>query len=350
MDRPRARPVFSERDMRTLPTVTLLSAAWLAACDAPSPTAVSAPPPSSLIFIGGWQRGNLPFTPVAINDSGVIVGNVNNTAVRYFNGTVTVLAPPTGLTGAYTAVDIAKNGHILGVINGSILIWTSPLVAPQVVVAAAALQPSSMNDGHMVVGTTSGHGFRWTPSVGLVNLANPFSYGAPATHVSRNGYVAGFAQPLLSGPPEVLVRWDPSGTPTIHQPVGQGSPPENRPSDMDDFGNILSTSGGTTIDWTVGGTVYTISGVPQPTRTTGWSPLGRIVGHTIGSSNRPWTLFQGALTWLPQPSPADQADIPVGVNACGSVVARRVNGGVVLDSGYVWRKPLTCDNAGVVLP
>lgn len=336
--------------MRALPVVTLLSAAWLAACDGPSPTAVSTPPASAQLLLFGWQRANLPFTPVAINDSGVIVGNVNNTAVRYFNGTVTVLPPPAGLTGAYSAVDITRNGHILGVMNGSILIWSSAAAAPQVVTAAAVLQPSSMNDSHMVVGTSSGRGFRWTPSVGLQTLADPPNYGARATHVSRNGYVAGFAQPLLSGLPEALVRWDPSGTPTALQPVGHTSPPENRPSDIDDFGNILSTSGGVTIDWTVGGTVYTIAGVPQPTRTTGWSPLGRIVGHTIGSSNHPWTLFQGSLTWLPQPSPADQADIPVGVNACGAIVARRVNGGVVLDSGYVWRKALTCDNAGVVLP
>lgn len=334
--------------MRTLSAAPLLGVVWLVACDAPAPTAVSGPLPGSQLLLAGYQRANLPFTPVAINDSGAIVGNVNNTAVRSLNGVLTVLPPPpTGFTAVYSAVDITRNGHILGVNGGNILIWTSPSLPPQVVALGMALQPSAMTDAHMVVGNTGGRAFRWTPATGLQLLASPAMFANPrATHVSRNGYAAGFAQPVFSGP-EALVRWDPMGVVKILLPVGHGSPPENRPSDIDDFGNILSTSGGTTIRWAVDGTVSIISGVPTPTRTTGLSPLGRIVGHTIGSSNRPWTLFQGSLTWLPVPSPADAADIPVGVNACGTILARRVTT-VVLDSGYVWRQSLTCDQGGVL--
>jgi hypothetical protein len=328
------------------------AATWLAACDGATPTSVAIPPEPSNVVLFGWQRSNLAFVPTAINDSGVIVGNQGTRAVRFFNGTVTVLpAPAVGFTQTYSAVDIARNGHILGVNGGSMLIWTDPTSLPQVVTFSTALLPSAILDDHTVVGTTAGRGFRWTPAGGVQLLGTPPTYSVTkATHVSRSGFIAGWAIPAVSGPPEGLVRWDANGTPTVLLPVGHSSPPENRPSDIDDFGNILSTSGGITVNWTVGGTVITIANVPTPTRTTAWSPLGRIVGHTIGSSNRPWTLYNGVLTWLPQPTPADQADIPVGVTACGTIVARRVNGGVVLDSGYVWRRSFTCDNSGVIQP
>lgn len=99
-------------------------------------------------------------------------------------------------------------------------------------------------------------------------------------------------------------------------------------------------SGGTTI----------VPGAPSLSRTDGWSSLGRIIGDTIAGNNHPWTLFQGTVTFLSQPTPADEADIPVGVNTCGTIVSTRVNAGAQLDSGYVWRHSPFCDEVGFTFP
>jgi hypothetical protein len=72
--------------------------------------------------------------------------------------------------------------------------------------------------------------------------------------------------------------------------------------------------------------------------------------HTSPASASGKNTNKGALTWLPQPTPADEADIPVGVNSCGNIVAWCVNADSVLNSGYVWNRTLTCDQSGVLAP
>lgn len=85
------------------------------------------------------MRADLPFVPAGINDSGAIVGTINNTAVRYLNGTLTTLPAPPGRVvvaaasflppplfhPAYAAVAIANTGHIVGD-DGSMLLWNKP--------------------------------------------------------------------------------------------------------------------------------------------------------------------------------------------------------------------------------
>ena len=349
--------------------VALVCGVGLAACSSQSPTAAKTARPSDLFIVYGWQRGSLPFVPVGISDSGVIVGTTkSNVAVRYAAGTTTILAapppqqtvnraavigifpPPGEFTPPYSAVGIATNGHIVGTINGGApLIWTNPAVTPQVVtVAGVTLRAAAMNANHMIVGMSTSGAFRWSPAGGFLKLPNPTGYTAfGVTYVSNSGWVAGYADPTVGDGAEALVRWSPSGVVSMMLPVGHELP-ENQPSGIDEAGDIMSTSGGTTIEWTVGGGVITFTNAPSLTRTQGWSSLGRIVGHTIGTDDHPWTLFNGGLTWLSQPSPADEADIPVGVNSCGNIVARRVNADSVLDSGYVWNRTLTCDQGGIL--
>src|SRR3954462_3545859 len=56
----------------------------------------------------------LPFSPTAINDAGLIVGEQNGKAVRYRNGVVEVLPSPPGDAMFYGAVDVTSLGAILG--------------------------------------------------------------------------------------------------------------------------------------------------------------------------------------------------------------------------------------------
>lgn len=348
--------------MRATSGVMLLAVLAPLACGAPEPPTAPTAAPNAIIFPNVWLRADLPFVPAGINDSGAIVGSINNTGVRSLNGTLTTLPAPPGriilaavigpspvFHPPYAATAIANTGHIAGS-DGNLLVWTSLTQTPQELNFGLTIVANAINDGDMVVGTAGGSAFRWTRANGFQRLLPPTGWAAPvAMVVNDNGYVAGFAEPVVAGGPEVLVRWDPSGNVTFHLPLNN-TLPENRPAGINAAGDVLSTSGNTTYIWSVGGATTIVSGVPTLTRTEGWSSLGRIIGHTIGGDNHPWTFYQGGLTFLPQPTPADEADIPVGVNTCGTIVARRVNNDVQLDSGYVWRHSLFCDQLGQTLP
>lgn len=328
------------------------------ACGSPEPLTSPAGTPSAITFPNTWVRSDLPFVPAGINDSGAIIGSLNNTGVRSLNGTLTTLPAPPGriiLAAAlgpspvfhppYSATAIANTGHIAGS-DGNLLLWTSLTQTPQELgFGGLTIVANAINDGDMVVGTAGGGAFRWTRANGFQHLAAPVGWGAPvAMVVNDNGYVAGYAESVTDGP-EVLVRWDPSGNVSFHLPLNN-TLPENRPAGIDAAGDVLSTSGNTTYIWSVSGATTIVPGVPTLTRTEAWSSLGRIVGHTIAGNNHPWTLYQGTLTFLPQPTPPDEADIPVGVNTCGTIVATRVDNDAQLDSGYVWRHSLFCDQLG----
>jgi len=347
--------------MRALSAVILVSAVLPLGCDAPLLVAPPAAKPAAIIFPNAWVRADLPFVPAGINDAGAIVGSINNTAVYYLNGTLTtlppppfrvivaaaVLVPPPVFHPAYKAVAIANSGHIVGS-DGSALLWTSLTQTPQVLMyGGVTVSPAAINDADMIVGTAGGQAFRWTPTHGFQILPGPPEYQPVATVVNDAGYVGGYAEPIVGDGQELLVRWDPSGTVSWHNRL---SPvlPENRPAGINAAGDLLATSGDTTYIWTVTGATTVVPGVPSLTRTEGWSALGRIIGHTIAGNNHPWTLLKGGLDFLPQPSPADEADIPVGVNRCGTIVATRVNNDAQLDSGYVWRHALFCDQGPIV--
>src|SRR5579872_6716373 len=81
--------------MRTPSVLAFICGVGLAGCNSQPPTAAKSARPSDFIIYYGWLRGSLPFVPVGISDSGVIVGTTKgNVAVRYSVGTTTVLAPP----------------------------------------------------------------------------------------------------------------------------------------------------------------------------------------------------------------------------------------------------------------
>src|SRR4051795_12195140 len=74
-----------------------------------------------------WVITPLPFAPTAINDAGLIVGNLNNQAVQFQNGTLQVL-----LEGSEAeAVDVSSLGAIVGSIGARAgLCFPLPLVLP----------------------------------------------------------------------------------------------------------------------------------------------------------------------------------------------------------------------------
>ena len=340
---------------RTSRIALLLCAVALAACDASPTMPTPALHPHPLFWFTGYRATSLPFTPTAINGAGVIVGTKDSitsavlSAVAYSGGTLSLLPLPPGDEGWNSyAVDITGSGHILGSARSAMLIWPSSTSTPLVVTYADSLNGIAMNDSYTVVGTTkSGGAFRWTPSGGVQYLPVPRGYtAATPRYVNASGYIAGTVRKLYTQS-LFAIRWAPNGTPTVwtydpSYPVG-----------MHDNGDILlAASAGSylTVKWPLSGTSLSISGIPgEPVAA--WSAAGRYVGDYGSTQTRqPWTMYDGAVTWLTAPNLYKETVNLIDVNTCGSIIAKRfsVITGLREDSGYVWHRPLTCDMSGTL--
>lgn len=335
----------------TLRLALLLGAATFVACDAPPTMPEPAIHPHSLFWFTGYRATSLPFTPTAINDSGVIVGHRDSSsfevAVAYYGGTLTVLPRRTGLTGGYSAVDITRSGHILGTNGSTILVWPTPASTPLVVTYPDSLAGLAMNDSDMIVGVTrSGRAFRMMSLDTVEILAVPYGYDHPTPlYVSNTGYIAGSVRSIFTHLP-YTVRWAPNGVPTVYS--GGSSYPDG----LHDSGDVLlNTYSGSyaTVIWSANGSAQTVTGIPG-TPVAAWSSAGRYAGNFGPSQARePWTLSYGSLTWLTAPNLDQQLVNVVDVNTCGTIIADRAFlSGFPQDSGYVWSRPLTCDLAGTL--
>ncbi len=313
-------------------------AAMLAcACVINSAPAQSAATSTATPGLGQWGAVSLPFSPYAIDDSGVIVGQQNGKAVRYANGVATLLPllPGTGFT--YGAIDIASSGAILGKTDISwvpALYWTpaSVVVAiPQPI--AGYFIPAAMNTSNIVVGTAEDimYAYKWTQAGGFVQLHPPpaFDMYAFATDVNDAGYIAGYAynRNTLTG---TAVLW----TPTQHATVLQGGSGIRSRPHINKYGDVAALDRSLrALVWSLNGTVRVVGPIPDAQSIDGLSDMGRLIGTSQSNGvKKGWTYYDGGTMPLNPPlaQPGDYVQ-PTGVNTCGDIVGLhyRQNGTVV---------------------
>ena len=332
----------------------------VAGCDAPvtRPPEPQAAKPEALLFYGTcWCRTDLPFSPAAINDAGIVVGTNGTEAVYWQNGVLDTLQHSVALPGQYRAVAISPNGAILGTAGSHAIYWQSPTSPPNDVNAGFPyfVEPMAINDSHMIVGWSwKGLGltaWRYTPAGGWVEIGaglgiSGFDETIP-TSLNANGQAAGYRYLYNSGT-YLPVRWAASGGPiALPAPIDWQGFPSGQALSIDGAGNIFgTTSAGATI-WNYYGGSSLVTGLPAAPSLR--SNAGRFVGVAANSSGlqQPFTSFNGAVTWLSNPDASSPR--PVGVNGCGTIVAQRPG---VPGTGFLWKRTgitYQCDIQPVVM-
>lgn len=333
--------------------------ALLAGCDTPltRPPEPQATKPEALLLWGTcWCRTDLPFSPSAINDAGIVVGTNGSEAVYWQNGVLDTLQHSVALSGPYSAVAISPSGAILGSANGHAIYWRTPTSPPNDANAgfAYSVVPVAINDTYTIVGWSwKGYGltaWRYTPTAGWVEIGaglgiSGFDQTIP-TSLNASGQAAGYRYLYNSGT-YLPVRWAATGGPIqLPAPLDWNGQPSGRALSIDGAGNIFGvTSAGATI-WNYYGGSSLVTGLPATPSLR--SNAGRFVGvGSNGGIQQPFTSFNGALTWLSNPDAT--APTPVGVNGCGTIVARRATSPA---TGFLWQRTgitYQCDIQPVVM-
>ena len=287
-----------------------------------------------------WNGTPLPFVPTAINDTGVIVGNVvANGPVSFQNGTVTALPPLEGVSGPFAAVDIASNGAILGSTGDPKfpgMFWLSGGVKiPLGPAPVGFFVPKALNVHVAVAGSAFDalKAYKWTANaIGYTELLPPATlppgqHDTRATDINDAGFVVGFAIKPPTGPAHII-RWSPDGTPTLLDNLNSifGSPRilNNGAVYWMNGGSIIRNLGGTS----------TFQQPPQVDSLDAVSQVGRLAGtKTVNGVRHGWTSFEGHVDFLDLPNtPSGDFFRPVDINTCGNNIVGvqvRSNGEVV---------------------
>jgi hypothetical protein len=193
-------------------------------------------------------------------------------------------------------------------------------------------------------GITNTHAFRWTTFGGLVDITPPGYQFAAALDVNDAGYAVGYG--WLPGGHVQALRWNPAGVATVLVGDEAMAIAEN--------GDAIGAADGfaTTRRWTLAGQYSPLAG-PQASNPSDISVPGRIVGWTYAyasiNPHRPWTVFNGATTWLPVPNAASvQNVVDLRVNACGTIIGTRIDNSGAM-TGLMWSK-FWCDIGVVAAP
>ena len=299
----------------------------------------------------GYVASSLPFRPVGISDSGVILGDLNGAAVASVNGVVSALPLPPGLGPGSGADAITSGGAAVGHSGGVGVVWSitpacpSGACSPPIAIVGpngGQVAPLGINNAFEVVGAfidtnpqdSQEHAFRWTPQSGFEDIT-PTGYDiAEADDVNDAGYIVGFA--ARSVMPNEALRWTP-GSPSVATSLGTGQAIRIRNN-----GDAIGTIGAPPSPrlWTLAGQVYPLPG-PSPSSVEDFADSGRVVGYA-GTLQQPWTVYQGTTTSLPwTAAPGSFPPIPTGVNDCGTIVGQQ-SFSDNRDSGLVWSKS-ACD-------
>src|SRR5215831_15189865 len=159
-----------------------------------------------------WLVALLPFSPAAINDANLIVGQrttriralprPRTSAVQFQNGNLQMLPFIVSDGGSSAAVDVSSLGAIVGktanLQNQPAVVWFPlPLALPEAPVGVFV--PAAINKNVNVVGSSldAQVAFKWHDPFGYQGLlAPPNLYNRPtfATDINDNGYTAGFAE------------------------------------------------------------------------------------------------------------------------------------------------------------
>src|SRR5215472_3086826 len=180
-----------------------------------------------------WLVASLPFSPSAINDANLIVGQETTTirvahvqrtrAVQFQNGNLQVLPFIVDDGGFSSAVDVSSLGAIVGKTNNidqqpAIVWFPLPLALPEAPVGVFV--PTAINKNVNVVGSSldAQEAFKWHDPFGYQGLVAPGTlHGKPtfATDINDSGYTIGFAENLDEAFP---ILWTPDNLPHLTWP------------------------------------------------------------------------------------------------------------------------------------
>ena len=303
---------------------------------------------------GEWLVASLPFSPAAINDANLIVGQQNNKAVQFQNGNVQVLPFIVGDGGSSAAVDVSSLGAIVGKTSNiqqqpAVVWFPLPLALPEAPVGVFV--PAAINKNLNVVGTSldAEVAFKWHDPFGYQGLVAPGTLrNRPifATDVNDHGYAVGFAEEPAGATP---VLWTPDNFPHVpwHAASARSHPHINNNGDV----ALLDGRQNVTV-LHLNGTISSFPSIPDPLSVDGISDEGRIIGTSrVDGAARGWTFFKNNLVWLAPPASDAGAFVqPAGVNKCGNIVGLVLSQRSSFIRGVVYSKQQTfqCDDWGIV--
>jgi hypothetical protein len=308
-----------------------------------------------------WNVTSLPFSPTAINDAGLIVGEQNGKAVRYRNGVVEVLPWPPGDAMFYGAVDVTSHGAILGKTDsaeGPAVLWRLLDGAPFPVSLSPPpvgfFVPAAVNRNLVVVGSSADAevAYKWTPEAGYTPLIAPSGHSEPptyATDVNNSGYIVGYIDTAFD---RKAFLWEPNGARgELFGGERIGSHPYiNSAGDVVAFYAQGFVNQAITVA-SLNGTVRSFPAIPEPLSVEGISDEGRLIGTSmLNGATRGWTFYSNQLTWLdPPPGIVGDSVQPTGVDRCGNIVGQ-VRQGFDVVGGLLFSKrfpPVQCDGSQV---
>jgi hypothetical protein len=319
---------------------------------------------NAAISVKQWLVASLPFSPAAINDANLVVGEQTITiritqtqrtrAVQFQNGTLEVLPFIVDDGGFSSAVDVSSLGAIVGKTNNidhqpAIVWFPLPLALPEAPVGLFV--PTAINKNLNVVGSSldAQVAFKWHDPFGYQGLIAPgILHDKPtfATDINDNGYAIGFAENLDEAFP---ILWTPDNLPHLVWPHAfvRSHPHINNNGDV----AVLDGSQNVSV-LHLNGIIDTLSSIPDPVSVDGISDEGRLIGTSrVNGALQGWTFYKNGLMWLAPPSTEVGAFVqPTGVNTCGNIVGRVLNqsGGFITGVAYTKQWPFQCDGSGIV--
>ena len=313
-----------------------------------------------------WLVTSLPFSPAAINDANLIVGQrtarrtavtkPRTSAVQFQNGTLQELPFIVSDGGFSAAVDVSSLGAIVGKTNNQAqqpaVVWFPlPLALPEAPVGVFV--PAAINKNLNVVGSSfdAEVAFKWHDPFGYQGLNPPDNLkNRPtfATDINDNGYTSGVAEtqseafPIVWTPQNVALQ-DSRKIGLWPNVIARSYPHINNHGDVE----LLSTGPYVTV-LHLNGTFDLLPTIPDPVTLDGISDEGRLIGTSrVDGALRGWTFYKNNLVWLTPPvSDAGAFVQPTGVNTCGNIVGIVMNQSAGFISGVVYTKELLiqCDN------
>ena len=313
------------------------------------------------VKLAEWLVATLPFSPAAINDANLIVGQhtvrrtvvtkPRTSAVQFQNGALQELPFIVSDGGSSAAVDVSSLGAIVGktanLQQQPAVVWFPlPLALPEAPVGVFV--PAAINKNVNVVGSSldAQVAFKWHDPFGYQGLVAPPPFQKRptfATDINDNGIAVGLMETQSEAFP---IFWTPQNIPVNAWSgvTARSHPRINNPGDI----AILDGSQNVTV-LHLDGRRDSFPSIPDPVSVDGISDEGRLIGTSrVAGELRGWTFFKNNLVWLSPPpgAPAGAFVQPTGVNTCGNIVGLVLSQSSGFISGVVYTKELTihCDN------
>lgn len=287
----------------------------------------------------------------AINDKGMVVGNIKGLGAWWYNGTRRALPAPAGPWGNYFASNISEDGRIVGASyylgKYRALYWDSPTAAPiDLGELGSSAQALDVNSKGIVVGVARAPnaGNEWhavivKPGGTMVDINPPGYLTSSAVRINDNGVIVGFADMTTPAYHRDAIRWETDGTITILQSTANSI--NSGASGLNTMGDASgqNPSFGPTVWFDQGGVQFFPSTLGAR-NARGLNDKYRMVGWYIDPNGyaKPWTSLKGVEMTLPV-APTEGGNA-ADVNSCGWIVGWSHFGTRM--AGTLW-KPSNCD-------